>query len=58
MSITTLTCWDLYLSSRADVIDWFHEEFECTDKEIAERLSMDETQVFLVRTRKREPCNN
>ena len=44
--------WADFLHYRAVAIDWMHEAGS-DDAHIAKILSMDEVQVFLIRTRKR-----
>jgi hypothetical protein len=46
--------WARFLSARADAIDWLHGNGE-TDSYIAHMLSMDETQVTLIRNRLAAP---
>lgn len=46
-------CWLRFLNARAEVIDWFRSEFEYTDEEAAQHLSMDPVQVRLIRERDR-----
>jgi len=40
--------WGNFLNARVKAIKWMKDEFSDSDKEIAEKLSMDETQVFLI----------
>lgn len=40
--------WAVFLAARSGAIDWLREDH--TDAEIARILSMDETQVYLIRT--------
>jgi len=42
--------WEAFLAARADCIDLFAKEGK-TDEQIARILSMDATQVYLIRTR-------
>lgn len=42
--------WQSFLDARVKVIDWMVKKFNKNDKQIAESLSMDETQVYLIRT--------
>jgi hypothetical protein len=42
--------WGEFLKVRLDVIFWMREEMKRTDSEIADQLSMDEEQVYLIRT--------
>ncbi len=48
--------WGAFLNARWKVILWFREEYGYDDETIAERLSMDERQVYLIRTTARIPC--
>jgi hypothetical protein len=40
--------WGNFLNARVKAIKWLKDEFKHNDKEIAETLSMDEMQVFLI----------
>lgn len=42
--------WADFLNARYNAILWMKEEMGYNDKKIAEMLSMDERQVFLIRT--------
>lgn len=42
--------WGEFLKARAEAILWMKNEMSKTDFEIARDLSMDETQVYLIRT--------
>lgn len=47
--------WSRFLNARYDAIIWMKEEFGYTDKTIAIKLSMDEQQVYLIRTSEHMP---
>ncbi len=42
--------WGGFLHERARAIAWLKKEFGYNDLQIAHKLSMDETQVYLIRT--------
>ena len=42
--------WAVFLNARYDAILWMKEEMGYDDKRIAFNLSMDEKQVYLIRT--------
>lgn len=42
--------WQEFLESRKRVIDWLKEHYQDSDAKIAQTLSMDEMQVYLIRT--------
>ncbi len=42
--------WGEFLNARYNAIIWLRKEFGDNDAQIAKKLSMDEEQVFLIRT--------
>jgi hypothetical protein len=42
--------WEEFLNARKRAINWMHEQQKYSDKEIVFCLSMDEKQVYLIRT--------
>lgn len=42
--------WGRFLIARWEAILWMHEEMGYNDKQIAQNLSMDKMQVYLIRT--------
>ena len=42
--------WGEFLKARKIVIFWMSKDKGCTDNQIAENLSMDEKQVYSIRT--------
>lgn len=47
--VSSLHPWKRFLNARRDVIIWLSEEMKQNDLEIAQCMSMDETQVYLIR---------
>lgn len=47
--------WAYFLNARWKAILWMREVMEKNDKQIAQDLSMDEVQVYLIRTSKHMP---
>ena len=45
--------WGVFLSARANCIDWLKDHQKRNDEQIAYDLSMDSEQVYLIRTRNR-----
>ena len=43
--------WGVFLEARIKCITWMREKMKRNDSEIAQALSMDEKQVYLIRTR-------
>ena len=44
--------WEIFLNARKNAIHWMKDDKNYSDKDIALFLSMDETQVYLIRTKK------
>lgn len=47
--------WGTFLNARYNAILWMRDNRGYDDKTIAENLSMDEAQVFMIRTRQHMP---
>lgn len=50
--------WGVFLEARKKAITWMKEEMNRNDKEIAIALSMDELQVYLIRTYEERHANH
>ncbi len=50
--------WGMFLEARKKAITWMKEEMNYDDKEIALTLSMDEFQVYLIRTYEERHANH
>ena len=47
--------WANFLNARYSAILWMKEKFDYSDETIAKKLSMDATQVYLIRTSNHMP---